>query len=176
MNLLAQRTDYPGIDGFLRFLGFRGSLMLDVVFLAMFAVLPVLAISVYLVKRRRFELHKKLQLTLGMVLLVAVVAFEVDMRIHDWTERADLSPYFSAETKWSCPAGIALIIHLFFAIPTALVWAVVTVQALRKFPHPPQPGTHSASHKFWGWLAVLEMCGTALTGWIFYYLAFVAEK
>ena len=35
MNLLGQTTDYPGIDGFL---GFRGSLMLDVVFLAMFAV------------------------------------------------------------------------------------------------------------------------------------------
>jgi hypothetical protein len=176
MNLLAQTTDYPGTEGFLRFLGFRGSLMLDVVFLAMFAVLPVLAVSIYLVKQRRYALHKKLQLTLGIVLLIAVVAFEVDIRLHDWTERAKPSPYFSADAKWTCTAGIALIIHLFFAIPTTLLWAVVTVQALRKFPDPPLPGTHSAAHKFWGWLAVLEMSGTALTGWIFYYLAFVAEK
>jgi putative membrane protein len=164
---------YPGIDGFL---GFRGSLMLDVVFLAMFAVLPALAASIYVVKQRRFELHKKLQLTLGVILLLAVVAFEVDIRLNGWTERAQPSPYFSLDAKWSCPAGVALIIHLFFAIPTTLLWTVVTVRALRKFPDPPQPGTHSASHKFWGWLAVLEMLGTALTGWVFYYLAFVAEK
>ena len=39
--------DYPGIDGFL---GTRASLMLDVVFLAMFAVIPTMAVSVHLVK------------------------------------------------------------------------------------------------------------------------------
>ena len=38
--------DYGGINGFL---GTRASLMLDVVFLAMFVVVPVLAGSVYLV-------------------------------------------------------------------------------------------------------------------------------
>ena len=60
--------------------------------------------------------------------------------------------------------------------PTAVLWTVVIVQALRKFPRPPQPGQHSAAHKFWGWLAVIEMFMTAVTGWIFYYLAFVATK
>jgi uncharacterized membrane protein YozB (DUF420 family) len=170
MPLLSQAA-YPGINGFL---GFRGSLMLDVVFLAMFAVLPALAASIYLVKRGRFELHKQLQVTLGLVLLVAVVAFEVDMRMNDWTRRAEPSPYFSADAKWSCPAGVALIIHLFFAVPTTLLWTIVIVRALRQFPNPPQPGPHSATHKFWGWLAVVEMCGTAVTGWVFYYLAFMA--
>jgi putative membrane protein len=170
MHLLAQ-SDYPGIDGFL---GFRGSLMLDVVFLAMFAVLPALAWSIYLVKQRRYELHKRVQLMLGLVLLLAVAAFEVDMRISGWEPRAQDSPYFSPEAKWSCPAGVALIIHLFCAVPTALLWTLVIVQALRKFPRPPQPGRHSNAHKFWGWLAVVEMFLTALTGWLFYYLAFVA--
>lgn len=172
MNLLAQAA-YPGLDGFL---GFRGSLMLDVVFLAMLAVLPALAASIYLVKRGKFELHKKLQLALGLVLLVAVVAFEVDMRLNGWEPRALKSPYFLAEQKWSCPAGIALIVHLFFAVPTTLLWVYVIVQALRKFPRPPQPGQHSQAHKFWAWLAAIEMFGTALTGWLFYYLAFVATK
>jgi len=172
MNLLADQT-YPGINGFL---GSRGSLMLDVVFLAMFAVLPVLAVSIYLVKRGHFELHKKLQLTLGLVLLIAVAAFEVDMRLNDWEARAVESPYFSLDAKWTCTAGVALIIHLFFAVPTAVLWTVVIVQALRKFPRPPQPGQHSASHKFWGWLAAMEMFLTAITGWVFYYLAFIATK
>ena len=141
MNLLAQ-AQHPGLDGFL---GFRGSLMLDVVFLAMFAVLPALAVSIYLVKQGEFGLHKKLQLALGLVLLVAVVAFEVDMRLNDWTTRAIESPYFSADAKWSCPAGVALTVHLFFAVPTAGLWTFVIVQALRKFPHLPQPGQHSGS-------------------------------
>ena len=43
MMLLSQ--SYPGIGGFL---GTRGSLMLDVVFLAMFVVVPLLAVSVWL--------------------------------------------------------------------------------------------------------------------------------
>ena len=52
------------------FLGTRASLMLDVVFLAMFVVVPALAWSVYLVKvRRNYGLHKRVQLLLGSVLL-----------------------------------------------------------------------------------------------------------
>ena len=66
---------FPGIDGFL---GTRASFMLDVVFLAMLAIVPVLCWSVYLVRyRRNYALHKRIQLLTGLVLLVAVVAFEV---------------------------------------------------------------------------------------------------
>ncbi len=78
-------TDYPGIDGFL---GTRASLMLDVVFAAMFVVLPVLAWSIQQVRyHRRYVLHKRVQLLLGTVLLVAVTLFEIDMRLNDWTLR-----------------------------------------------------------------------------------------
>src|SRR5687768_18524747 len=117
MHLIAE-TDYPGLDGFL---GTRASLMLDVVFIAMFAVLPVLAWSIAQVKRGHFALHKRVQLALGLVLLVTVVLFEVDIRLHDWEPRAagtteSPNPYFDPERPWSCPAGIALIIHLCFAV------------------------------------------------------------
>ena len=59
-------------------------------------------------------------------------------------------------------------------LETPLLWIVVIVRAVRNFPHPPQPGAHSSSHIFWAWLATVEMAMTALTGWIFYWLAFVA--
>jgi uncharacterized membrane protein YozB (DUF420 family) len=171
MNLLAQAT-YAGWDGFL---GTRASLMLDVVFLAMFAVLPALGVSMRLVKRGKYDLHKKLQLLLGAVLLIAVVAFEVDMRLHGWEERAYASPYFDPVAKWSSPVGISLIVHLFFAVPTAVIWIYVIVMALRRFPSPPRPNDYSPSHRIWGWIAAVEMTFTALTGWLFYYLAFVAS-
>ena len=167
-NLLAQSTG---------FLGTRGSLMLDVVFLAMFAVLPLLATSIYLVKQKKYALHKLINLILGVVLLVAVLAFEIDMRFFtDWEVLAKDSPYFDAAAKWTSVAGLALIIHLCFAIPTLLLWIWVIVQALRKFPSPPVPGEHSQAHSKFAWLAAGGMFMTAITGGVFYYLAFVASR
>jgi len=166
--LLAQSTG---------FLGTRGSLMLDVVFLAMFAVLPLLALSIYLVKEKKYSLHKVINLILGVVLLVAVLAFEIDMRFFtDWEVLAKDSPYFDAAAKWTSVAGLALIIHLCFAIPTLVLWVWVIVQALRKFPSPPVPGEHSHSHSKTAWLAAGGMFMTAITGGVFYYLAFVASR
>lgn len=159
------------------FLGTRGSLMLDVVFLAMFAVLPLLALSIYLVKQKRYAQHKLINLILGIVLLIAVLAFEIDMRFFtQWEDLAKNSPYFDAARKWTSVAGLALIVHLCFAVPTLLLWIFVIVQALRKFPSPPVPGEHSHAHSKWAWLAAVGMLMTAVTGGTFYYLAFVASR
>jgi uncharacterized membrane protein YozB (DUF420 family) len=164
-----------GIDGFL---GTRASLMLDLVVVAMAVVLPVLGASIALVKyRRQYALHKRIQLTLGAVLLVTVIAFETDMRINGWRGRAAASPYWPAAgdttgaTNW---VGWALGVHIFFAATTTLLWAVVIARALKHFPHPPAPAAHSAWHRRWGKLAAIDMLLTALTGWLFYWLAFVA--
>ena len=150
--------------------------MLDVVFLAMFAVLPLLAVSIYLVKQKKYTQHKLINLALGIVLLIAVVAFEIDMRFFtDWEVLARESPFYNAENKWTSIAGLALIIHLCFAIPTPLLWIYVIVQALRKFSSPPSPGPHSRAHAKSAWLATGGMFMTAITGGTFYYLAFVAS-
>jgi uncharacterized membrane protein YozB (DUF420 family) len=149
--------------------------MLDVVFLAMFLVVPLLAISYYLVRfRRQYDLHKRLQLAMAAVLLVAVLLFELDIRVNGWEERAAPSPFFDSAHKWTCPAGISLLIHLSFAVPTLLLWTVVVVQALRKFSRPPAPGAHSRWHARWATLAAVGMVLTAVTGWVFYWLAFIA--
>jgi putative membrane protein len=159
------------MDGFL---GTRATIMLDVVVLAMIAVLPALGFSVYLVKcRRQYALHKTLQLLLGAALLVTVALFEADMRINGWRERAVASPYSGQDgtTDW---VDIVLAIHLVFAVSTALLWIAVIARALANFPAPPQPGPHSAWHKRFGTIAAIDMVCTAVTGWVFYWLAFVA--
>ncbi len=148
--------------------------MLDVVAVAMVVVLPVLALSVYLVKvRRRYALHKKIQLTLGAVLAVTVALFEVDMRIGGWRHRAEASPYIGHEgsTNWVI---VALSVHLCFAVTTAILWIVVIARALANFPKPPVPSAHSPWHRLFGTAAAIDMACTGVTGWIFYYLAFVA--
>jgi uncharacterized membrane protein YozB (DUF420 family) len=163
--LLAQ---YPGIDGFL---GTRASLMLDVVFLALFALVPLMCLGIYLVKfRKQYLLHKRIQLSLAAVLAVTVLLFELDVRFHPWRLRAEASPYFENGL-----VNLLLWIHLPFAISTAVLWAYVVVQALRKIPHPPGPCSYSPQHIFWARLAAVDMLATAVTGWAFYYLAFIAS-
>ena len=163
---------FPGIDGFL---GTRGSFMLDLVFVAMFAIVPTLVVSVYLVRfRRQYRLHKTIQLSLGTILLVAVTAFETEQMLVPWEPRAEESPYFDSNAKWQSVAGMSLLIHLFFAVPTTLLWIFVIVQGLRNFEREPIPNRYSNRHRMWGRLAAFEMTMTAITGWVFYYLAFVA--
>jgi putative membrane protein len=170
---LALPAELPGIDGFLP--GSRATIMLDVVFVAMFAVVPIMGWSIWLVRtRRNYKLHKKVQLTLGTVLLIAVAAFEIDMQfISGWRERAQPSVYWG-EGGVSSWVIRSLLVHLFFAVPTAILWVFVIVEGLRKIPNPPRPSPYSKRHIFWARLAAIEMTMTAVTGWVFYCLAFVA--
>lgn len=156
-----------GSDGFL---GTRASLLLDVVAIAMIGVLALLGLSVFHVRyRARYTLHKRIQLALAAALLVVVGLFETEMRLHGWRQRAEPSPYYQT---WVMPS---LLVHLGFSVSTCLLWAAVIVRALKRFGHPACPGPHSASHRFWGRLAALDMLFTALSGWVFYWLAFVAK-
>ena len=159
--------DYPGIDGFL---GTRAPLVLDLLVLSMIGVVVALAWSIYEVKyRRRYQLHKWVQIALGVVLLSAVTLFEIDIRLHGWEDRAagQLDGY-AADIVWT-----ALYVHLVFAVSAVILWPFTIVQALRKFPPPAGPNIYSRRHVFWGWLAAVDMLLTAVTGWTFYYLAFV---
>ncbi len=164
---MAEPIDFPGMDGFL---GTRASLMLDVVFVAMFVVIAVMGWSIYQVcVHNRFTLHKWVQLGLAAVLLVAVTAFEVDMRLYGWEERA------AGELGGSAGPAVwkALYTHLVFAITSSMLWPVVIFRAWRQFPIPPTPNQHSRSHIFWARLAAIDMTLTSITGWVFYALAFM---
>jgi hypothetical protein len=148
--------------------------MLDVVALAMLGVLPVLGWSIYQVKyHRRYTLHKRVQIALGVALLIVVALFEADMRANGWRDRAAASPYMGSEGSLGL-VEISLGVHLCFAVSSALLWVVVIARALRNFPSPPAPGPHSAWHVRYARLAAYDMLCTAVTGWIFYWLAFVA--
>ncbi len=154
-------------DGFLFFS--RASGMLDVVALAMVAIVPLLACSIYLVRvKKSYDVHRKLQITLGVVLLVAVTLFEVDMRLYGWRQYAEASPYYESLVH------PALYVHLVFAISTACLWIYVIYGALKHFPKPTRPSDYSPRHKKLAWIAAIDLLLTAITGWVFYFLAFVA--
>jgi hypothetical protein len=150
----------------------EASFMFDFVVIAMTGVLPVLTWSLYIVKyQRNYALHKRLQVGLGGVLLVAVLLFELDIRLDpSWWDRARQSPYFTN--------GILrpfLWFHLFCAVSTTVLWAVTLPLAMLRFPNPPRPGSHSRLHLRLAKLSAIGMYVTGLTGWTFYWMAFVAE-
>jgi hypothetical protein len=136
----------------------------------MLAVVVVLSWSIYQVKfRRQYQLHKWTQVTLGATVLIVVVLFEIDIRLHGWEFRA------SGIEGGRAPAIVwyALYFHLIFAVSSLVIWPVTIFLALRNFPNPPHPGPHSRVHVPLARVAALDMVMTAVTGWVFYWLAFV---
>lgn len=143
---------------------------MDVVLVGLLATLPLLALSIHVVRHRRDHLlHKRLQLAIISALLAAIVVFEVDIRlVSDWRVRAAPSPYW--------PVGVlaALGVHLVFAVSTLVLWTWVAWEAWRRFPSPPAPNAHGPRHRWSARLAALDLLLTAVTGTFFYWLAFVA--
>lgn len=159
------------------FLGFRTSFMLDFVVTALVLIVPVLLYSLVAVKfQRRYGLHRRLQLLLGVVLLVAVGLFEIDLQ---WIQGGWLNVVGKREVKLTQEqlafVRQVLYLHLCFAISTPLLWATTIGLALRYMPSPPQPCSHSQLHKTMGWLSTIDIVLTSVTGLVFYYFAFVAK-
>lgn len=147
----------------------RGSFILDFIVVAMAAVVPLLIFSIWQAKyRKNLAFHKTMQITLGSVLGVAVIAFELDMRIFGWRHLAEASPYY--ETL----VFPALILHLFFAVPALFLWTY-TIYAGIKHGIEKSLSKHRIQHKKLGLYSAIFMIGTTVTGWIFYYLAFIAS-
>jgi putative membrane protein len=160
------------------FLGYDASFMLDLVVCALVLVVPVLAYSIYLVKvRREYLRHRNIQVALGIVLLVTVAAFEIDMQlVHDGWENVVNKPGREPRLEGERFEFVrrVLWVHLVFAISTPLVWGAALWLALKRFPSPPAPSEHSRLHRRLGWLATIDITLTSITGLAFYYFAFVA--
>ncbi len=152
------------------FLGTSASIMLDVVVCSLTLIVPALATSIYLVKRRRlYGAHRALQIGLGLMLAIVVLLFEVDMRLQGgfWAMAKD-SRYFGTAFL----EGL-LAVHIAFSVSTVVLWGVTTWTALRQFPHPPAPGPFSRRHKRLAWSSVGAMIATVVTGLMVYFFGFV---
>lgn len=149
--------------------GSRAPLMMDVVAAAILLVVPGLALSLWQVlKRRSYIRHQQIQVTLSAALGVVILLFEFEVRRHDWRPAASASPYYAT---WLFPI---FWVHLTVAVGATVAWLLTLVTALRRFARPPRPGAFSAVHKRLGWAAAALMGATAVTGWTFYWVAFLA--
>jgi putative membrane protein len=158
------------------FLGNDASFMLDFVVVALIAVVPLIVWSLLEVKvRRNYLRHRNLQLLLGIVLLVTVAAFEIDMRMQGgWLQIINKDPASPRRTPQEIETIRAfLYVHLIFAISTPVLWATTLILAFKRFASPPAPSAHSRLHSRLGWLSTADIVLTSVTGLAFYYVAFV---
>ncbi|MCH9654349.1 MAG: DUF420 domain-containing protein [Planctomycetes bacterium] len=159
------------------FLGYRSTFMLDFVVSALVLIVPLLLFSLYSVKlKRNFSLHKKLQIVLGAVLLVAVTAFEIDVQIMHggWQNIVNQREIPLTPEQFNFARNV-LYVHLVFAVSTPLFWATTLFLALKRIPNPPAPCAHSKLHQKLGWISTIDITLTSLTGLYWYYVAFVAS-
>ncbi len=157
------------MNGLFTGIGSRGSLGMDVVLVGLLALMPVLVWSIAAVRRGHYSLHKRLQLVIVVLLALAIVFFEIDIRLlSDWKERARPSSFWPDGVLW------ALGVHLVFAITTFVLWVWVLWEALARFSSPPAPGIHGPRHRVMARIAAIDLVATAITGCVFYWLAFVA--
>ena len=146
----------------------RGSLILDFIALVMAIIIPLMLYSIFAVRyRKQYKVHRRLQISLGLGLGLALTGFELDMRINGWRQFAEASPYYQSLVF------PALWLHLAIAVPTLFLWIYTIFMALR------QHSTYGTSgfkfrHKVFGRLSAYAMLGTAVSGWLFFWLAFLA--
>jgi uncharacterized membrane protein YozB (DUF420 family) len=158
------------------FLGYNATLMLDVVVCALVIVVPTLLFSLFAVKiQRNYRLHKVLQIALGVILLIVVGLFEIDMRVNGGIDGilAGRSRPLSQSERDSFYT--LLVVHLFFAVSTVVLWATTLTLALKRIPNPPAPCDHSRLHKRLGWLSAVDITLTSITGLMVYYYGFVVS-
>lgn len=148
----------------------RATLIMDFVVIALIILLPVLCYSIHAIRyRRNVVKHRRLQTFLGIVLGIAIIAFELDVRINGWRHLAEQSPFYDTLVFPS------LFLHLIFAIPTLITWTTVLVSSLRNFRGGNVSQSKIDRHKLLGRLSAIGLFMTSITGWIFFWLAFIAS-
>lgn len=140
------------------FLGTPAPFMMDVVVVSLIAILPVLIYSISLAKAGRIELHKKIQWTLSVVLLLAVLLFEVEMRL------AGGIANIMEPGRYTWPYRIYLWTHIAISILTIVIWIRTLMHASKNQLGLGASDEVKARHRRLGKLSAFTLLATSLTG------------
>ncbi len=151
------------------FLGTRADILMDLVLLSFIVILPAISWSWLKVRAGGYKAHKSAQLTLGVILFVAVAMFEIDMKLAGGIfELTKESRYNGTTLLNSWIYG-----HTVVAILTSIIWVLLIIFSLKRFPNPPEPAEFSKTHRFWGRLGMVTMMLAGLSAFPLYYYGFM---
>lgn len=141
------------------FLGTRGDLLMDIVMVALVAVVPIVFYNWKLARSRQYARHKALQISLAILLGAVVGLFEYNLRLQGGIFAATAASSYAGTGT----LNFWIYLHTFFAITTLVVWTGLIVVSLRRFPSPPASGPFSGRHRFWGRIGMVWMLVTGVT-------------
>jgi putative membrane protein len=148
------------------FLTARGDLLMDGIVLSLVAIVPTLIYSWKLARDKKYLRHKNTQIVVFVVLLVAVLLFEYDLKSQGgiWE--------MTKESRFAGSAFLAntVYIHLFFSFSTAFFWVILVPLSLYWYRKELRPNKHSRVHKVLGKLTMVLTLGTGITGTFLYFI------
>lgn len=150
------------------FLGARSDALIDIVILSLAIIVPIILYSWQKVRARAYLLHKRIQVTLCIVLFLVVALFEYDLRLQGGIFEMVKGSRFEGTTFLNG----SIYLHTFLAITTSLIWLWLTAASWFKFPTPPRPTRFSKTHKLWGKIGMIDMILTGVTGVQLYIFGF----
>jgi len=148
------------------FLGTQAPLYMDVITLY-FALLPfMLGVGIFYAIKGNQDLHYKIQLGTFILTLLVVVIFEVGVRLSGGF--SEFMQDSNANHFWMV---IFLIIHIFIAIVSVIVWSALIYGAVKhyKLDHEYLP----VYHKKIGKLVFLGLSATSIMGVMIYFFLFI---
>jgi len=154
------------------FLGTDAPFMMDFVVVALVAVVPALMYSVASVKKGKVELHKKMQIGLAIILLIAVLLFELEIRLAGGIFNLMENSVYHGSSKFE----IVLFIHLIFAVTTPFLWGWTIFSGLKNYEGGKFKEGYAKKHIFLGRISIIDLLLTSGTGLLVYYMAFICIK
>jgi putative membrane protein len=160
---LAQGMFGPG------FFHTRADLAMDIVMVSLVVIVPLLYASYRSAQKKQHARHRMLQVSLVILLFVAVSVFEVDLRLAGGFHQLVRESAF-ADTR---VMALSLFIHLACSVSTAVLWITLTALSLKRMPIPFFSSSFAQSHRRLGRVGMIGMILTAVTGIELYVLGFV---
>lgn len=153
------------------FFGTRADLMMDLVIVAFIIIMPLLFISMRKAGSGQHLVHAKMQISLSIILAIAVAIFEIDLSMSGGMAALTKdSAYFATDTLNYWMWG-----HTISAIITTILWAALVIMSIIKFKLPPKTKTNQFRrvHRPLGFTAMLFMYVTGLSSFPLYYYGFM---
>jgi len=140
------------------FLGTNAPMYMDVITLY-FGILPLLmGTAIYMAVKKRYELHKKMNLAIYAITLLVVVFFEVGVRLSGGFA------YFIQDSNAQYAFLFTfLLFHILVAFVSVVAYSLLIYKTVTKLQN----------HRKFGILVYLGMTVTSITGVMIYYFLFL---
>ena len=149
------------------FLGTNAPFMMDVVVVSLVLVVPLLGFSIAQAKRGAFLLHRRLQMVLSILLTIAVLLFELEMRL-----AGGIKSLIDA-SRYTLTFRCFLWFHIFLAVATLIFWAITFYHANKNFDGTKMLASYRLKHRKLGLYSSIFLVLTSITGLAVYAWSFL---